>query len=498
MFATEKENQLYPTPDPTIEKMITGVKKMNEVNGRFSKIHGPLLEPEAGFGHILDYLLKEPDDDDLFERRRKSKYEYPHKSECFAIEIDYHLRLVLQGKGYKVLTSDFLRYPVNEKKFKTILMNPPFNDGLDHLFHAWDLLDDGGVVACLLNAESVLSVTNKPRQRLADLIDLYGHYEELGPVFSDSEHPTNVNVACVWLKKPENKKTSIFDGVEFEKDYTDWSTVNPDMLVKSNVVSDLVSRYNGCVEILRKRHQEQQLLDIYLDNIDWPVRGSHDRMDTKEIFEMKYSISDQIEVLKSRFWQTVFTRTKIGQRTTESYRQQFEQGAKIQSHMAFNEQNVKDVLEFFLLNQSEIMEQCVVQVFDDCSRYHSYTLANSEGWKTNKSYKMSKKIIHPHAVQSDKWGPGISVNYSARAFYDDLDKACCFLAGKTFDNIYSSYMAMSDYLRSKKESPCESEFFRMKPYKKGTVHFEFKDLKLVDDFNRVVASTRGKEIGPNY
>lgn len=497
MFATEKENQLYPTPDPVIGKMVKGVKKMNEVNGRFGKIHGPLLEPSAGFGNILDFLLREPDDDDLFERR-KSKSEYPQKHSCFAIEIDYNLRLVLQGKGYKVLTSDFLEYPVNEKKFKTILMNPPFNDGLDHLFHAWELLDDNGVIACLLNAESVLSVTSRPRQRLSDLIGLYGHYEVLGSVFKDSEHSTEVNIACVWLKKPADKKSSIFDGVEFEKDYTDWSTVDPSILVKSNVISDLVSRYNGCVDILRKRHQEQQLLDIYLDNIDCPVNGSHDQMDTSTIFEMKYNISDQIEVLKSRFWQTVFARTKIGQRTTESYRKQFEQGAKVQSHMAFNEQNVKDVLEFFLFNQSEIMEQCVIQVFDDCSRYHNHTLANSEGWKTNKSYKMSKKIIHPHAVKADTWGSGISVNYSARDFYDDLDKACCFLAGKTFDNIYSSYIAMSDYLRSKKESPCESEFFKMKPYKKGTVHFEFKDLKLVDDFNRVVASSRDNSLRADY
>lgn len=495
MFATEKENQLYPTPDPVIEIMVKGVKEMNEINGRFGKINGPLLEPSAGFGNILDFLQKESDD--LFASRR-SRNEYPHKSECFAIEIDYNLRLVLQGKGYKVLATDFLDYPINERKFKTILMNPPFNDGLDHLFHAWELLDDNGVLACLLNAESVLSPTNKPRQRLSDLIELFGRYEVLGQVFSDSDHPTDVNVVCVWLKKPAQEKFNLFDGVEFDKDYTDWSNIEPDMLVKSDVIADLVSRYNGCVEILRKRHQEQQMLNIYLGDIDWPVSGTHEQMDVQTIFEMKYSISDQIEVLKSRFWSTVFTRTKIGQRTTEGYRKQFEDGAKIQAHMAFNENNVKEVLNFFLLNQSEIMEQCVVQVFDTCARYNHRTLSHDEGWKTNKSYKMSKKLIYPYGTQLGFSG-GMSVPYQARDFYDDLDKACCFLTGKVFDNILSSYWAMSNYLGHPRESKkCESEFFLMVPYKKGTVHFEFKDLKIVDDFNRTVASVRGKELRADY
>lgn len=495
MFATEKENQLYPTPDYVIEKMVGGVKQLNEVNGRFGRVLGPLLEPSAGFGNILDYLQNESDD--LFASRR-SRNEYPHKSECFAIEIDYNLRLVLQGKGYKVLATDFLEYPINERKFKTILLNPPFNDGLDHLFHAWDLLDDDGVLCCLLNAESVLSITNKPRQRLSDLIGLFGRYEVLGQVFSDSDHPTDVNVACVWLKKPAQEKFNLFDGVEFDKDYTDWSNIEPDMLVKSDVISDLVSRYNGCVEILRKRHKEQQMLNIYLSGIDCAVRGSHDQLDERSIFEMKYSIEDQVEILKSRFWSTVFQRTKIGQRTTEGYRKQFEEGAKIQAHMAFTEQNVKEVLEFFLMNQSEIMVQCVVQVFDICARYNSKTIFHDEGWKTNKSYKISKKIIHPFGVQTSKWGGGMSVNYSAKDFYDDLDKACCFLSGKAFDKIKPSYFAVQDWLNSDRSSECESEFFRMKLYKKGTVHFEFKDTKIVDDFNRLVASQRGKELRADY
>ena len=494
MFATESKNQLYPTPDHVIEIMVKGVKTLNEIDGHFGWVHSPLLEPSAGFGNILDYLTTE-DPNDLFDRR--ARREYPAKSDCYAIEIDYNLRLVLQGKGYKVLATDFLKYPANERKFNTILMNPPFNDGLDHLFHAWELLDDCGVVACLLNAESVLSPINKPRQRLAEMINLYGRSEVLGPVFSGSEHPTDVNVVCVWLKKPKQDKVeNIFDG--FEKDNIDWSNIEPDMLVKSDVIKDLVDRYNGCVEILRRRNKEQQMLNIYLSGIDCAVRGSHSNMDERSIFEMKYSVEDQLEVLKSRFWSTVFERTKIGQRTTESYRKQFEDGAKIQAHMAFTEQNVKEVLEFFLLNQAEIMEQCVVQVFDTCSRYNCKTLSHHEGWKTNKSYKMSKKLIYPYGVRKDTFGDNISVNYAAKDFYDDLDKACCFLSGKAFDKIKSSYWAVNDWIHSDRSGKCESEFFIMKLYKKGTVHFEFKDLKIVEDFNKTVASVRGKELRADY
>lgn len=493
MFATEKENQLYPTPTKIIKLMVDGLTNMRDVNGRYGRIKPPLLEPSAGFGGILNYLKETREEAWGDERNR-----LPHHTDCYAMEIDPNLRLVLQGKGYKVLCGDFLSYPLNERKFATIIMNPPFNDGIDHLFHAWELLESDGHLCCLLNAESILSPTNKPRQRLVDLIDLYGHYQELGQAFKDSDHPTDVNVVAIFLRKPKDENENIFDGVEFEKDYTDWSEISPDMLVKSDAIADLVSRYNGCVEILRKRHQDQQLLNIYLKGVDCAVKGSHDRVDESQMFEMKYSVEDQVEVLKSKFWATVFSRTKIGMRTTESYRKQFEQGSQIQAHMAFTEQNIKDVLELFLCNQGEIMEQCIVSVFDQCTRYHEKNIIHEEGWKTNKSSRLNKRIIFPYGVRLSFSGR-IDTNYESKDFYDDLDKACCFLVGKSFEKIKSTYCTLSDHLQTHPyDEVCHSEFFKIRCYKKGTIHLDFLDLKILEDFNKIVASVRGKEIGPNY
>lgn len=79
----------YPTPRWLIEKMFCGVK-LQEIK--------TILEPSAGKGDIVDYML---------ERYNRNFYNKP-SIDC--VEIDKDLTALLKGKNYRVVYNDFLTF----------------------------------------------------------------------------------------------------------------------------------------------------------------------------------------------------------------------------------------------------------------------------------------------------------------------------------------------------------------------------------------------------
>ena len=86
---------------------------------------------------------------------------------------------------------------------------------------------------------------------------------------------------------------------------------------------------------------------------------------------------------------------------------------------------------------------------------------------------------------------GFSLQHGKDDTFSDLDKAMCFLSSKKFDKVRKIRDALSESFKiSKHPGLCESEFFKIRYFKKRTVHLEFLDLKLWDKFNLQVAKTR--------
>jgi len=470
--------QFYPTPKEVCHKMISKAKQ-----GR--KFLFPLLEPSAGKGDILDSLC------DTFRGRNPKK-------EMFAIEIEPELRMVLQGKNYRVIGTDFLEY--NEPcEFGTILMNPPFSSGAKHTLHAWQFLKDGGVLVGLVNSETINNPHTKERQNLASLIREYGYTEELGDCFSQSERKTGVNVSLIVLEKPEKEETFDFSGFNFQQDSIDCNIEDPTMLAHSDAIKDLVSRYNAAVNVLKERQRNQKYLDAVLQGIETPLYGSPEYQ-KGDALKQKSDFNDQLLTLKSCFWSTIFNKTRIQEFATSQIREKFYQFAQKQTSLAFTEENVKSLLEMFFLNRKEIMYQCLCDTFDKATRYHEKNIIHHEGWKTNKASKLNKKIILPFAVE---YSDGRFSVYRShiRVFLSDMDKCLTYLSGKTLNQDESTYDKLRDACyRANQEGyqqKFNSEFFWIRIFKKGTMHLEFKDEKLLEDFNLKVAEGR-KWIGSNY
>jgi len=137
------------------------------------------------------------------------------------------------------------------------------------------------------------------------------------------------------------------------------------------------------------------------------------------------------------------------------------------------------LLDGLMLNRGQIMQDCINEAFDLMTAYHKENRIHIEGWKTNDRWMVNRKVILPYMVELD-WSRGYRprLGYSdASRTMDDIDKAMCFLAGKSFDSIKK----ISDAVRDSQEA--ESEFFKLKSHQKGTLHLTFNDKSLWERFN---------------
>ena len=99
------------------------------------------------------------------------------------------------------------------------------------------------------------------------------------------------------------------------------------------------------------------------------------------------------------------------------------------------------------------------------------------------------------------YDPYFSVSSYRRNSLEDIDKAMCWLAGKNFDSLDDMGHYGNDFraesgpihtinaaittIRVGDQGWHDSAFFRIKAFKKGTVHLEFKDEALWAKFNQV-------------
>lgn len=162
----------FPTPRDLVAKMIARARV---------PVDAYVLEPSAGKGDIAEAL------------RNLSVTVH-------CIELVHSLAEVLRGKGFDTMCADFLDVhpdPRNMQKFDRVIMNPPFERGVDedHILHAFKFLKPGGMlvsVAC--------STTGSKLESWAD--DHLGWVEQLPTgTFARSERPTNVNTCLITATK---------------------------------------------------------------------------------------------------------------------------------------------------------------------------------------------------------------------------------------------------------------------------------------------------------
>jgi hypothetical protein len=487
--------EFYPTPLSLIQALIApyrewGDKGLRRFVGYKVDPDWTILEPSAGKGDIADYLA---------DYNNNSYGRQKNDARIKVIEKNFELQQILSGKGYPIVGHDFLAYEPDQH-FDLVIMNPPFSNGDAHLLHAWEVVGEGGHVACVLNAETIRNPHTKRRQDLAALIAQHGSVEMVGNAFTQAQRKTNVDVCIVRLTKPKSDK----DPLEFTFEPADKAEADLDLsmdqatgsaLAHIDHLGSLISRYERTKKAFVNFVKAMEELSFYgaglaerytTDNRHDSASAQIHRMALDSYANGKATRSrcnEFRDALNMSAWKDVLSGLKMDGIMTSGLQKAFADNVEKTGHLPLTKANIAAVVSAIIGNSGETMKKAVVEVFDMFTRYHADNrLPNQERWKTNKSWRCTKRVILPHWVELN-WTSGMKIRYEKARAYQDIDKACCWLMGKRFDDILTIEKAMEADMNGPREMKGESEFFKFRYFKKGTVHLEFKDQVLLDRFN---------------
>lgn len=489
----------YPTPENVIFQMLEGY----DVNGH------TVLEPSAGKGDIVDILLS-------------------RGANVIACESNDDLRKIVSGKC-KVIHSDFLKVQSSDiSHVDIIVMNPPFSADAKHIIHAWQIAPIGCVIIALCNIETIKSRYCTNREHLGSIIEEYGNYKDLGQCFSNSERKTGVQVAMVRITKPGVKAKNEFAGFFMEEEPEKQETG----IMQYNVIRDLVNRYVAAVKL----YDKQLELGIEMNNLTSGFYSSQFGFSISEDGKPK-ARSDFKKDLQKSGWNFIFAKLNLAKYTTKGLKEDINKFVEEQAHIPFTMKNIYAMLHLVVGTNGQRMDKALMEVFDKLTKHYDENRYYVEGWKTNSYYLVNRRFIMPYCVHVG-WGGKVERNtYSSSSFelIEDFVKALCFISGDNYSNMISlddmisyKYKLVNEnghYLnelkydfdvtvkerdldaitRKQAERPGSRividniefgkwfnwGYFKVRAYKKGTMHIEFLNEDLWAKFNQRIAKLKG-------
>ena len=458
----------FPTPSEVIERMLMGIDISNKV----------ILEPSAGKGNIVDYLNANG------------------AKEVLTCEINNDLAKIVACKS-NYITSDFLTLKSEQiSHVNLIVMNPPFSDEERHILHAWEIAPSGCIIISLCNA-SIFRAYNAKQTEIFELISTSGRKDNFGQCFSDSERNTNVEVGCIWLYKPGTEEDEFADYFSLDEE----PEFEGNGLIQPNYIRDLVWRYVDAV----KMFDEVMVVSNRINEITKPIykygiKFGAFRTDEKQ-YENNISRDTYKKELQKKCWEKVFNDMNMDKYVTKGVRENINKFVETQVHVPFTVKNIYKMLDVIVGTHSTRMNQVLVEAFDLICSFSAENSTAGEKWKTNSNYTVNRKFIVPWMCE-ESYGH-CTIRYSGnKDKIDDLIRALCLLTGTKYENIqrlhnfaYNTDNLSENNRKSWRTLPFgewyEWGFFRIKGFKKGTMHFEFLDENVWAKFNIEVAKARG-------
>lgn len=462
----------YPTPKNLLREITRNVQWWN-VEG--------ILEPEAGKGDIVDFIMGEQSD---------------RVVDC--IEINPELQAALKGKGYAVIHDDFLTFEPRYH-YDLIIMNPPFDKGTTHLLKALSIQERGGRIICILNAETLRNpYTNERKVLVKKLEDLNASITYRTDEFASAERITSVEIAVVDVEIPKTQEFSVIMDNLKQKYYHDEEGKDITDLIDNDYLTAAVTRYNMEVDAGIKLIREYKALCPYIMN------SLKENDYASPIIQMKIddngvlSESRYVRRVRSKYWTALFNDVRfIGPMTNDmcnAYREKVRELEKYDFSIA----NIKELQIQMCGNLVNGIEESIMHLFDELSHVYSWShefdsnIHYYNGWATNKAWYVNKKVILPERAWNDIWKE-MRYSYTISSKFTDMEKAFNYLAGCPGADIHlGRILQVAENNQQTKNIPCK--YFDLTFYKKGTVHITFKDMDLLKKLN--IFGGKGKNMLP--
>lgn len=478
----------YPTPAKLIAKMIAGIN-LKEIS--------TVLEPSAGKGDIVDYLI---------ERTKPTSYRgnQPSHLDIDTIEIDQNLRHILKGKGYRVVHDDFLTFQTF-KHYDLVIMNPPFSDGDKHLLKALEIQKHGGTVVCLLNAETIRNPFTNARKDLAQKLEEYNaKIEYVGAPFSDAERKTYVDVVLIKASIPVAERRSlILNGLRRQESFSQQADQSG-AITDADFLKAIVERYNF------EMRAGLNLLNEYFAMKPYILESIDEERSNHPVIKLKVGEADRepefwnsyIQSIRYKYWKALFESDTFNRVFTTKLRHEYHGKISDLKNYDFSLFNIYGLKADLIRTMSKSIEDTIIELFDDLSRkYHWHEESNVNihyynGWKANSAWKINPRVIIRLSAWHSWSGRYEPTWYETKDKLMDIEKALNYLDGGRTDHLDLA-VVLKRAEEQGETKKIQLKYFTVTFYKKGTCHIEFTNLDLLKKFN-LFGSQRKGWLPPSY
>lgn len=548
----EAQKGFYPTPPNIAEELLSGIdwKKISNV-----------LEPSAGKGNLVDavaskyaslrsYWSKESalsvdciEIDPFLRSTLKSTFGEETESlirdrlrelgkkrdfDCVARKegeltpeekleesLLEHEKRKLQAIEMRVVHDDFLTFE-SRKRYGLIVMNPPFADGDLHLLKAISMTEKhGGLIRCILNAETLRNpYTNRRKVLMQKLNDMGAVVEFREGAFSDAERETDVDIAIIKLDIPEPQYEQdpecLYQRLKAAAKLDADDSEVTDLTI-GDYLESIVAQFNFEVDFGLRLIREYRAMRPYMLN-------SLDPNDKYKAPIMTLCVGDPskayrrdlpdpnkyLKVVRGKYWQALFKNEQFVGKLTSNLQEKYRDMVDELVNYDFTLFNIRCIMQEMNAEMCQGVIDTILSLFDKMTEKHTWypecqnNVHYFNGWKSNKAHKVNGKVIMPvYGVFDVYRGSNMAFYaYKAYEFLSDIEKAFNYLDGNmTAEVDLSSTLERAARQFQTRNISCK--YFDVTFYKKGTAHIKFKNQELLDRFNIFCARHRGW-LPPSY
>jgi hypothetical protein len=450
----------YPTPEAVAATMLDPL----DLRGRV------VVEPSAGSGNLVRECLARG------------------AAEVLTVEPEPELRAILAAiPESRLLSHDWLMVTAEQiSHVDAIVMNPPFSADERHILHAWELAPPGCEIVALCNWNTISGLYRGLQFQLAKLIEAYGSSENLGECFNTAERPTRVSVGLIRLTKPGAKPgVDEFDGFFLGPDDIE---AQGEGLIPYRRSRDIVNRYVEACRIFDEQVAAGVRLHSVLDGFFGKDLGLQVTIEGEAVTRNRFR-----KDLQKQAWKHVFDEFLPQGMATSQLAKDINRFVEEQSKIPFTERNIYRMLQIVAGTQDQRIDRAVEEAIDELTKYTKENRYGVEGWVTNSGYMLNQRFISSRLAQAAWHNPNkVRIETHGRQWDDiqDLIKALCYITGRAIEEVRTPKAIGADSY----EPGCWYDwgFFLFRPYKKGTVHFEFKDREVWAALNARYARIKGQ------
>ena len=203
-----------------------------------------------------------------------------------------------------------------------------------------------------------------------------------------------------------------------------------------------------------------------------PSRFSdHDLADVKKVHKM----------VKINAWRSIIDRCQIKNLISEKRNRELEDQIEKGELPEITVASVADMLQNFGSQMDKLLAETIAETF-------SWLRPRGSRYKTNTEFEIGEKVIREWLVDTS-YGM-LRLNHYEEGNLRSLDNAFHLLDGKGPIKYPGDLITQIRVAIENKKWECETDYFKCKWYKRGTMHITFKRMDLVEKINKIGGKSR--------